>query len=582
MPANPPARTRFICTIGPASMDPALLQELAGAGMGIARVNGSHGSVEDVRRMVAFIQENLPPGVEILLDLPGNKIRTDNLEAPVILETGQDFVLKAENLTYPPLYTRLRPGARISAADGAIQLEVTDIRGTEVHTHVLVGGTLENRKGINVRGIHDALPFDFERDINLLNTAVDLGVDYLGLSFVRSDEHVRRMKAQLVGTGVRVVAKVETAEAVRDLERILDDADMIMVDRGDLEAEIGRENVPLTTKRVVSRARERGVPVIVASQFLTSMMHKAVPYMAEVSDVANAVLDGADVLMLSEETAVGEHPVACISTMRQVAATVEKGMRAEYQVVILAAGPSSGFGSLTANKHKSMLDVGGTTIIRHQLENLKACGLSEQSVTVVTGYNHRQIEHYLRGEGFQGSFVHNPWYMTSNMLVSLWLARPRGNLLLLYGDIIFDRSILVDLLATPGRAVLAVDPGSEMTPEDEKVVVEDGLVVRGGKELDPAGCHGEFIGLARFESPATKVLMQELDAALKTGDVMLFSSEILQRLAARGLALQTCSTEGRPWSDNDCLADLDRSRQHVHPRILEGLRAPGDRQSTPR
>lgn len=560
-------RTRFICTIGPKLLQSSTLADLARHGMNIARVNGSHGSLDDIRGMIAFLKRELPAGVKILLDLPGNKVRTDNIAEPIALTAGERFVLKPENLTFKSLWSRVKPGDRISAADGAIQLDVTSVDGHDIHTSVVVGGRLANRKGINIRGIHESMPFDFERDIALMNIAIDMKVDFVGLSFVRSGEHVRRTRAQLIGTGVGVVAKVETAEAVERLDRVLQSSDLIMIDRGDLEADIGRENVPLVTKRVLRRARELGVPVIVASQFLTTMLERPLPVMAEVSDIANAVLDGADVLMLSEETAIGQYPNEAIATMRHVARTVERWQAADYHAVILAAGPSTGFGSLTTNKHKCMLDVGGSTIISHQLENLRACGITDERITVVIGHNHHQIEAYLRGEGFLGRFVYNPWYATTNMLISLWLARESSNLVVVYGDIIFDRRILADLLALRAPAALAIDTQSELGPEDEKVIIRDGVVIHASKELDPAQCQGEFIGLARFEASATKALLKEMDAVVRAGGMMDFLTVALERVAAQGVPLAAVPIGDRAWNDNDCLADLDRSRDSIFGRI---------------
>lgn len=566
-------KTRFICTIGPKILDQECLEKLHANGMNIARVNGSHGSLDDVRQMIEYLKQNLPGGVEILLDLPGNKIRTDNISEPIRLEAGAEFILKPQNLTYRALHQRVEPGCRISAADGLIQLEVTAVDGTDIITRVLIGGKLANRKGINIRGIHDTIPFDFERDVSLLNIAIETSIDWVGLSFVRSSEHVRRVKSQLIGTSIGVVSKVETSEAVDRLDRVLAESDIIMIDRGDLEADIGRENVPLTGKRIIRRAREMGVPVIVASQFLCSMLDRPLPLMAEVSDITNAVLDGADILMLSEETAIGEYPYESIATMRDVAWNAESFATSDYEVVILAAGSSTGFGSLTSNKQKCMLDVGGTTIIQHQLENLSACGIRDDRITVVTGHNHRQIEAYLRGEGFKGRFVFNPWFDNTNMMVSLWMSRPTTNLVVLYGDIIFDRSILADVLSTKGDAILAVDTDSVLDPEDEKVAVEDGVIVRGSKDLDPAECFGEFIGLARFDSRAAQKLFEAMDARVKSGGLMDFITATFETLAEGGLALTPCPTESRPWNDNDCLADLDVSRDRVFGEILAAHQA---------
>ncbi len=565
---HPPSRLRFICTIGPKLLNREALHELHEHGMGIARVNGSHGSIEDVRKMIEFLRANLPSGVPILLDLPGNKVRTEGITTPIDLVAGQAFDLKPENLTFRSLGARLKAGYRISAADGAIQLEVTGIENGVIQTKVIVGGKLANRKGLNIRGIHDSMPFDFERDTALLNLAIETSVDFIGLSFVRSSEHVRRIKAQLVGTPVRIVAKVETIEAVQKLDRILADSDTIMIDRGDLEADVGRENVPLITKRVIRRAKQLGVPVIVASQFLTTMLDRPLPVMAEVSDITNAVLDGADILMLSEETAIGTYPNQCVATMRHIAQNVERHLRTEYSAVILAAGPSTGFGSLTTNKHKSMLDVGGMTIIQHQLGNLRSIGITDDRITVVTGHNHRQLETYLRGEGFQGRFVFNPWYATTNILTSLWLAREPGNLVVLYGDIVFDRGILADLMTTGGGVALAIDEHSQLDPEAEKVTIESERIVRASKEIEPSRAQGEFIGLARFDAASTVLLSEEMESIVKEGRTMEFLTVALERLAARGVRLAPTYTHGRPWNDNDCLADLNRSRDVAFPSIL--------------
>ncbi|MCA9322468.1 MAG: pyruvate kinase, partial [Planctomycetes bacterium] len=571
---SPPMTTRFICTIGPKTIDKEWLVKLHAAGMNIARVNGAHGTLDNVRDFIERLKCDLPQGVEILLDLPGNKIRTDGFLEPVILEAGQEFIIRPDMLTYRPLYKSLRTGHLISAADGTIKLEVTAVTGEDIKTKVLIGGPLANRKGVNIRGIHGEIPFDFERDIDLLNLAIEAKIDYVGLSFVRSVEHVRRITAQLIGTGVKVVAKVETAEAVKSVDDILNDADMIMIDRGDLEAEIGKEHVPLTQKAVIRRAKELGVPVIIASQFLTSMLTKPLPFMAEVSDIANAVLDGASVLMLSEETAIGDYPVECIETMKTVADTVSSQLERDHDVVILAAGPSTGFGSLTTNKHKCMLDVGGSTIIAHQLENLTLAGIPSKRISVVTGHNHQQIEHYLPSEDFEGEFVFNPWYQTSNMATSLWLTRKsEGNLIIVYGDIIFDPSILEDLLAAEGDIVLAVDRRPDLDAEDEKVIIEGDRILKSSKDIDLEDASGEFIGLAKLSHRGSRELFEELSRAVRDGKMMLFLSQVFERLAKRGVTITPCYTEGRAWSDNDNLADLGRSRESVYPRIREARSA---------
>lgn len=563
-------KTRFICTIGPKTATKSWLQKLHGAGMNIARVNGAHGTLEDVRKMIKQLKKDLPKGVEVLLDLPGNKIRTDNIAEPIMLKNGEEFVIKPDNLTYRPLYKSLKEGDEISAADGSIKLKVTGIKGENIHTVVNVGGPLATRKGINIRGIHGEIPFDFERDIDLLNIAIDAEINYVGLSFVRSVEQVRRIQSQLVGTKIQVIAKVETAEAVVQVDKILSDAAMIMIDRGDLEAEIGKEHVPLTQKMVLKKAAEAGVPVIIASQFLTSMLDKPLPFMAEVSDIANAVLDGANILMLSEETAIGDYPEECIATMFRVARAVEDSLARDFEAVIMAAGNSMGFGSLTKNKHKCMLDVGGTTIINHIMKNLMLSGIPSEKVTIVTGHNNRQIEHYMADDIFDGNFVFNPWYQTTNMAVSLWLAQKRdSSLILCYGDIIFDPSILEDLIATEGDIVLVVDNRSNFDAEDEKVIIKKGLVVAASKEIPDDKANGEFIGLAKISHKGARALWDELGKLVREENMHCFLSEVFERMSNDGFEIRTCLTNGRAWNDNDNLIDLGVSREKIYPRIRD-------------
>ena len=570
--------TSFICTIGPKTLDKKWLDALHGAGMNIARVNGAHGTLDDVRKMINRLKKDLPKGVAILLDLPGNKIRTDNIKEPIPLKAGQEFVLKPNMVTYRAFYRALKPGHRISAADGSIQLEVTAIKGEDIHTKVLVGGPLATRKGVNVRGIHGAIPFDFERDINLLNIAIETGIDYIGLSFVREGEHVRRMQAQLVGTEVKLVAKVETAESLKDLDVILATADKIMIDRGDLEAEVGRENIPLAQKMILRRAREAGVDAVVASQFLCSMLDKPLPFMAEVSDIANAVLDGAAILMLSEETAIGEYPVECIDTMKTVSRTIERHMERDLDALILSAGPSTGFGALTDNKPKTMLDVGGTTIVQHQLENLALAGIESESTHVITGYNYRQIEHYLESGGFRGKFIYNPWYQDTNMAASVWMARMTDrNYILVYGDIVFDPTLLEDLIATDGDIVLVVDRQADLDPEAEKVVIEKGRVRKASKKVPADAANGEFIGLAKLSRRGAKKLWNELDLLMREGNRMSFLSDVFQSLAEKGEPITVCETRGKPWNDNDTLADLGVSREKIFPLIRSGRAGNGSK-----
>ena len=448
-----PRQTRFICTIGPRTLSAEALAGLHQAGMNIARVNGSHGSLDDVRRMVAFLREHLPAGVEILLDLPGNKIRIDNIAEPIVARRRRDLrdpartgdvarALHAAASGRPDLGRRRRDPARRRRDPGRGH---RDPRGRRGHAARPQGAQ-------HPRHPRRRSPSTSSATSRSSTSRSSSAIDYVGLSFVRAPEQVRRIKSQLVETNIKVVAKVETAEAIEQLATILRDADLIMIDRGDLEAEIGRENVPLAQKSVIKKAREAHVPVIVASQFMTSMVDKPVPFMAEVSDIANAVLDRADILMLSEETAIGKSP-------RRVhrddeADRADRRARRSTTNTAPSSSPPVRRRVSDRSRRTSTSACSTSAARRSSATSSRTCapaGSATSAITVVTGHNHAQIEHYLRGEGFGGSFVYNPWFATTNMLVSLWLARPDQNLVILYGDIIFDPGILADVLATPGR-----------------------------------------------------------------------------------------------------------------------------------
>lgn len=563
-----PRTTRFVCTLGPLTEDDPLPAALVDAGMTIARINGAHGTLEELEALIERARQLLDGRCPILLDLPGAKVRTEGLGEGVDLESGQRFRLARANLTIPDALELFEADHRVSAADGTIEMRVIGRDADGVDLEVLSGGLLKNRKGLVVRGLGARLPLDLARDQALLDIARRQEVAYVGLSFVRRGEHVRRMRALLVDSPIRIVAKVETAEALDDLDAILDEADLVMIDRGDLEAEIGREQVPLATRRVLARAREVGTPTIVASQFLLSMMTSPIPSMAEVSDIAHAVLDGADHLMLSEETAIGAHPTESVALMQSVALAAERERQARPTAIILAAGTSPGLGSLTRTRHESLLDVGGITIIQHQLENLAACGIPSDRVTVVTGHGASALEAYLRGEGFTGRFVLNPWFSTSHIMASLWLARASGPTVVLYGDILFDPQILAALLECPAPLALAVDERSECTPEDEKVRVVDGCITDAGKELPQTEATGEFIGLLRADRGAMAALQATMEIMVREGRMDAFLTEALLRLANDSdVALSAVPIGERAWCDNDFLPDLERSRREVWPAL---------------
>jgi pyruvate kinase len=327
-------RTKIVATLGPASAEPAVIRNLIGAGVNVVRLNFSHGTHEEHRKMFSAVRAQADAAgvpVAILADLAGPKIRVGRLAGgaaeltagSMLAITTDDVVGTPERIStgYRSLPDDVRPGDPILLDDGLIRLEVQSIENREVRVRVQVGGTLRDHKGINLPGTRLSTPALTDKDRRDLEFACELGVDFFALSFVRRPEDV--LEAKRLAGSVPVIAKIEKPEAIEQREAIVDAADGLMVARGDLGVEAGYDKVPLMQKRLVRDAAVRAKPVIVATQMLESMISSPVPTRAEVSDVANAVLDGADALMLSGETAIGRYPVETVRRMSDVIAEVE-------------------------------------------------------------------------------------------------------------------------------------------------------------------------------------------------------------------------------------------------------------------
>ena len=332
-------RAKIICTIGPASSDPVMLRRLADAGMDIARLNFSHGTheqhAETIRHIRAIEEESGRP-VAILQDLQGPKIRTGAMpDGGVELRDGDTFVITTEDIgvgsgervstAYAALPDDVREGQRILLDDGYIALRIEARRGPEVHTRVEKGGVLRSNKGIIVPGAAISAPPLSEKDIDDLRFGLEAGVDAVALSFVRSERDIIELKTtmRLFGRSVPVIAKIERDEGYEDIEDIIAEADGIMVARGDLGVEMPAEQVPVLQKHIIRRCNYYGKPVITATQMLESMIEHPRPTRAEASDVANAVLDGTDCVMLSGETSVGSYPVEAVDYMDRIVRTIE-------------------------------------------------------------------------------------------------------------------------------------------------------------------------------------------------------------------------------------------------------------------
>ena len=332
-------RAKIVCTLGPATSSPAHVRELIAAGMDVARLNFSHGTREEhaaVYREVRAASDEAGKAVGVMVDLQGPKIRLGLFEeGGVTLHAGDTFTITTEpdvegtselaGTTYSALASDVTAGATVLIDDGRVRLRVEESDGVRVRTTVLEGGRISDHKGINLPGVKVSAPCMSEKDRDDLRFALGLRVDLIALSFVRDAADVADVHAVMDELGARlpVIAKIEKPEAVDLLGPIVRAFDGLMVARGDLGVEIPLEQVPLVQKRCVRLAREHGKPVIVATQMLDSMIHHSHPTRAEASDVANAVLDGADALMLSGETSVGEHPIAAVETMARIIEAAE-------------------------------------------------------------------------------------------------------------------------------------------------------------------------------------------------------------------------------------------------------------------
>lgn len=328
-------RTKLICTIGPAS--DGLLAELVEAGMDVARLNFSHGTPQDHARVAVQVRsaaEAAGRSVAILADLSGRKIRLGNLEGDSLqLETGAGFTLepgaerpgtqRRAHVSYAQLGRDVRAGDRILLADGAAELRVVRA-GEDVETEVVRGGTIRSRAGVSVPSERLSGPTLTDQDRVDAPRAVELEADYIGQSFVRSADDVRALRSMLGPGGPPIVAKIETRPAIDDFDAICEAADAVMIARGDLGVELPYEEVPILQKQLVRRALDRGVPTIVATQMLESMISAPRPTRAETSDVANAIFDGADAVMLSGETAIGAYPVLAAEAMVRICLLCEK------------------------------------------------------------------------------------------------------------------------------------------------------------------------------------------------------------------------------------------------------------------
>jgi pyruvate kinase len=359
-------RTKIVCTIGPASRDPAILAALIRAGMDVARLNMSHGEPEFHReniRRIRQLAEELDKPVAILADLQGPKLRVGTMPpGGVPLHAGEILVLTTEPIIggpgrvpvqYEHLPEAVKPEDRILIDDGLLELKVIGVEGREIQTKVVTEGTLTSNKGLNLPHASLAIPAITEKDREDLRFAIEAQVDAIALSFVRSAEEVLELKRQIrdlatLGRPTPVIAKIEKPEAVDNIDAIIAAADAIMVARGDLGIEMSTEAVPMVQKMIIRKCNQAGKPVITATQMLDSMIRNPRPTRAEASDVANAILDGSDAVMLSGETAAGKYPVLAVETMARIACETEQA-QAELPMPAILPHPEPSFSEAVAH-----------------------------------------------------------------------------------------------------------------------------------------------------------------------------------------------------------------------------------------
>ncbi|GIO42540.1 pyruvate kinase [Paenibacillus apis] len=342
-------KTKIVCTIGPSSESLENIKKLIMAGMNVARLNFSHGDYEEHGGRIKTIRQasaELGKSIAILLDTKGPEIRTGKLkEEPIELEQDELITLTTEeilgdkdriSITYSDLPNDVEVGSTILIDDGLIGLTVLDIQGTEIKCRIVNGGTIKSKKGVNVPGVNISLPGITEKDANDIKFGIEQGVDFIAASFVRKASDVLEIRELLEknnATHIHIISKIENQQGVDNLDEILEVSDGLMVARGDLGVEIPAEDVPLAQKRMIEKCNRVGKPVITATQMLDSMQRNPRPTRAEASDVANAIFDGTDAIMLSGETAAGKYPVESVLTMSRIAEKAESAL--EYREIFI-------------------------------------------------------------------------------------------------------------------------------------------------------------------------------------------------------------------------------------------------------
>ena len=399
---------------------------------------------------------------------------------------------------------------------------------------------------------------------------------YVALSYVKSHRDVENFRKHFTGMDIKIVSKIEAAEALQDLEKIIMFSDAIMIDRGDLAISIGIEKLHQVQKRIVRKCNELGKQVIVATEFLLSMVDKSEPTKSEVVDIANAISDGADFIMLSEETAIGNFSQHSVDVLKKIINEQED----KYKVILLSAGASVSMGALTADRHTCLVDIGGTTILQEQFEALRLCDINDEDIIIGTGKGDVVIRDFVQRKLKKADieFVYNPWYESSNMLVTVWLAREfiRRGFIVIYGDVVFEPEILRRIIKNQDDIVLGVEK-KVCDEEDEKICVKDKLMTLSKiynklpfpkhKCVPTNEAYGEFIGIAKFNRWGASILINEMDRIIRNGNLNIYLMEAFEYLVSKGYRLSIEDISGLLWNDNDTIYDLKMTRDKILPNI---------------
>jgi len=438
-------KTKIVCTIGPASESPEMIRALLRAGMDVARLNFSHGTLDEHLNRINNLREaaaELGVNLALLLDIQGPKIRVGHLPGgPIELVPGQEYILTVEpcegdeqriHVDYPHLNRDLRPGSVIYIDDGLLELRVAEIRGPEVVCRVIIGGPLSSRKGLSLPGVDVDLPPLTREDVEHIRFGVRHGVDFIAASFVRRAEHVEAVRSVIreAGGSQQVVSKIESDEGLRNIDEIIKASDAIMVARGDLGVEIAVEEIPHAQKMLIRKCNSAGIPVITATQMLDSMIRNPTPTRAEVTDVANAILEGTDAVMLSGETAVGKYAARAVQIMDRIARRVEEVM--DYPAILREKAEEGRTAidqavSLAACQVSQDLDVG--VMICSTFSGATARFLSQKrpkAVIFATSPNEHVVRQLALSWGVCAAYLQRPAEVEALVHQSVELAKSRG------------------------------------------------------------------------------------------------------------------------------------------------------------